>query len=181
MRFRLILLLMLVSLGASVSQAQEAQRSSAVPFRISSLESQFSFAGTFEGEYRITPDAVEVTITKAKVYLRGNAPYRGRRELAFINVGLGGLKPSGGWAFSNLGHAIPVGRIMRPGDEYSLVDLRFKIPKEASTDWAQHWLVLELGEIALDIEDGDDEKVGYAFAHSERNIFVRYLSERREQ
>jgi tetratricopeptide (TPR) repeat protein len=61
----------------------------AVPFYVSSMDSPFSLVGVFEGNYRVHPNFIEVTVTKANISLRNNCPYKGRRNLSSIQVGLG--------------------------------------------------------------------------------------------
>lgn len=170
MRRRFILLFILCALcGATAVQAQSAVDNSSTSFSISSIKSPFAFAGTFEGEYRIKPGAIEVTISRATILLRDNCPYRGRRQLAFINVSLASANPTGGRTVVSHARAIPVGETMMPGDEYIADKLRFSIPKDSSLDLSNCWLVVEMGELTLD--SSEEDKVGYAFAQSDKNIF----------
>ena len=170
MRHRfLFLLVILLTFGASAVQAQDTGKPAPVYFQVSSINSPFALAGTFEGEYRVRADAIEITISNAAIYLRDNCPYKGRRELAFINVSLATSHPSGKWTVINSGRAIPVGETMTPGDKYLADKLRFSIPKDSSLDLSNCWLVVEMGEISLDSSDAC--KVGYSFAQSDRGIF----------
>ena len=169
MRRHFTLLVILLTLGASAVQAQNAGETSPVSFKISSINSPFALAGTFDGEYRIRADAIEITISNAAVYLRDNCPYKGRRQLAFINVALASSNAAGKWTVINRGRAIPVGETMTPGDEYLADKMRFTIPKDSALDLSNCWLVVEMGELSLD--SSDEDKVGYAFAPSDRGIF----------
>lgn len=170
MRRRFTLLAAILTLCVSAAQAQSADENRAASFSISSLKSPFAFAGTFEGEYQIRPESIEVTISRASIQLRDNCPYRGRRQLAFINVSLASSSPSGKWKVIGHARAIPVGETMQPGDEYLADRLRFSIPKDSSLDLSSCWLVIEMGEISLD--SNDEDRVGYAFAQSDHDIFT---------
>lgn len=165
----LLLLVILLTFGASAVQAQNAGETSSASFQISSIKSAFALAGTFDGEYRVRPDAIEIAISNAAVYLRDNCPYKGRRQLAFINVALASSSASGNWTVINRGRAIPVGETMTPGDKYLSEKMRFTIPKDSALDLSNCWLVIEMGELTLD--SSDEDKVGYAFAQSDREIF----------
>jgi hypothetical protein len=175
MRRHFILLAILFALGVTGAQAQNvADPSTRVYFSVSSVKSPFALAGTFEGVYRIRDNSVEITVSSAAVYLRGYGSYQGRRELSFINVGLASINGSGKWAVISHARAIPIGETMMPGDKYLADKLRFSIPKEGSVDLTRCWLVVEMGELALD--SSDEDRVGYAFAHSDRNIFSYLLA-----
>lgn len=170
MRRHFVLPAILLTLCITTVRAQNAQEEvPSASFQISSIKSPFALAGTFEGEYRIKPDSIEITISNAAITLRDNCPYKGRRQLAFINVSLATATPSGSWTVISHARAIPLGETMKPGDEYQADKLRFSIPKGSEVDLSNCWLVIEMGELTLD--SNKENKVGYAFARSDRNIF----------
>ncbi|MEW6495722.1 MAG: LamG-like jellyroll fold domain-containing protein [Cyanobacteriota bacterium] len=143
----------------------------AIPFHISSRENQFfAFVGTFDGEYRVYPTFIEVTIKKATIYLQDNAPYKGRRELISLKVNLGGDLPKGGWKSVNKSEPFLVSTVMKPGDTYTFTSARFLIPKTSSTDLLKHWLVVEMQSTTLDGQNAGTSR-GFTYAHSKRNIF----------
>lgn len=175
MRRCLLLCAALLTLSATVvAEAQTSSESSPVPFSISSVNTPFAFAGNFAGEYRLKDDSIEVTLSNAEIFLRDNCPYKGRRMLSFINLSLATPTPSGKWTVVNHARAIPLGETMKPGDKYVATKLRFSIPLDSNVDLAKCWLVVEMGELALDSERED--KVGYAFAQSGRDIFAGLLA-----
>lgn len=141
----------------------------AVPFRISSMNSRFSIVGTFDGRYRVYPDFIEVTVTKATIYLLDNAPYKGRRELTSVTFGLGSSTPQG-WNIVNHAQFLPVNKVMKPGDIYTFNDARFLIPKDGLTDLSKHWLIVRMEATTLDGEYATGSP-GYSYAHSLRTIF----------
>jgi uncharacterized protein YjbI with pentapeptide repeats/serine/threonine protein kinase len=141
----------------------------AVPFRISSMNSPFSTVGTFDGRYRVYPDFIEVTVTKATIYLLDNASYKGRRELTSVTFGLGSNTPQG-WNIVNRAQFLPVNKVMKPGDTYTFNDARFLIPKDGLTDLSKHWLIVQMETITLDGEYATGSP-GYSYAHSLRTIF----------
>jgi CHAT domain-containing protein/Tfp pilus assembly protein PilF len=140
----------------------------AVPFYVSSMDSPFSLAGVFEGNYRVHPNFIEVTVTKANIYLRNNCPYKGRRNLSSIQVGLG-AKTEQGWTIKS-SQSHPVGSVMKPGDAYTLTNACFLIPKESFTELSKHWLVFKLEQVDLDAH----QSIGYSYAYSERSIFQQF-------
>lgn len=173
MRRLFILPVILLAFGVSIVRAQGAGETSSASFSISSIKSAFALAGTFDGEYSVRADAIEITISRAAVSLRDNCPYRGRRQLSFINVALASINSEGKQTIINRGRAIPVGETMMPGDKYVAERLRFSIPRDGSLDLSNCWLVVELGELTLD--STEEDKVGYAFARSDRDIFSSML------
>lgn len=169
----LVLLLLLV-LCAAGARAQRTIESSGTPFSISSVNSPFAMAGTFDGEYRVLDDSIEVTITSVSIHLRDYGSYHGRRKLSFINVGLATAREPRGWKVISRARALPVGEIMRPGDQYlTRQKMRFHLPREGSPDLTKCWLLVEMGELSLD--SNDEDKAGWAFAHSARDIFSPLL------
>ena len=180
MRRHFLLLSVLFMLCAAGVQAQTAAECSPTPFSISSIKSRFAMAGTFEGEYRICDNSIEITISSAAVYLRNYGSYQGRRELSFINVGLVSASTPGRWRVLNHAFAIPVGETMRPGDRYlAPKKMRFSIPRESSLDLTNCWLLVEMGELILD--SPEEDTVGYAFAHSGRDIVAPVLARAAEK
>lgn len=175
MRRHLLLAALLLVLCAAVAPAQTAVEASGTPFSISSIKSPFAMAGNFDGEYRVRDNAVEVTISSASIYLRHYGSYLGRRELSYINVGLASANESRGWRIVSRARAFPIGETMRPGDSYLATQkMRFHIPKESSIDLTKCWLIVEMGGLTLDSDNED--KVGWAFAHSDRDIFSHLLA-----
>lgn len=142
----------------------------AVPFHISSMnDSFFSVVGTFDGKYRVYPDFIEVTIPKGTIYVRDNTPYKGRREINSVTLGLGGNTHEG-WDTASRGQSIPINKVMKVRETYTFNSARFLIPKNASTDLSKHWLVVEIEATSLDGKYAGISP-GYSYAHSQRNIF----------
>src|SRR5688572_11440274 len=83
--FSALMILLVVSVS---TKAQGADVSGARPFHISSLNTAFAMQGDFKGEYRIYHDRIEVKVTKANIRIRHHCPYKGRRLLSAIKVGL---------------------------------------------------------------------------------------------
>ena len=166
----LLLPVILLALCAATASAQNAAENAGASFQISSINSPFAFAGIFDGEYQVRPESIEITISKADISLRDNCPYRGRRQLAFVNIALATTDANGKKTVIGHARAIPVGETMRPGDNYIAEKMRFSISKDKSLDLSNCWLVVEMGEITLD--SNDEDKVGYAFAPSDKNIFT---------
>lgn len=174
MRRYILLVAVILALSATAARAQAAKDATPASFSISSLKTSFALAGNFEGEYKLKDDAVEITLSNAEILLRDNCPYRGRRLLSFINVALATTNAAGRQTVLGHARAIPVGETMKPGDRYVATKLRFSIPRDSNTDLTKCWLIVEMGEISLDSQDED--KVGYAFAQSERDIFAGLLA-----
>jgi hypothetical protein len=88
-------------------------------------------------------------------------------------MSLASASASGKWTVVSHARAIPVGETLRPGDKYQADKMRFSIPRESSIDLTKCWLVVEMGELTLD--SNDEDKVGYAFAQSDHDIFAPLL------
>ena len=171
MRHGLLALVALLAVS-SWATAQDAGAQDAGPFGISSLNTAFAMQGVFEGEYRVYPDRVEVRIAKADIGISEHCPYKGRRLLTGVRVGLvtsadGGRVKGVSWA-----EEFYLEQVMSPGDEHSLSELRFSVPRDKSVDLAAHWLAVEMGSYALDLPAERLGK-GFAYAYSCRDIFTR--------
>jgi serine/threonine protein kinase len=152
-------------------QEVPSQNNQAIPFHISSKDDQFfAFVGTFEGQYRVYPTVIEVTVKKAVIELRDNSPYKGRRKLISAKFGLGGNIPTGGWNIANQSNSLPVNRVMKPGDTYTFTSTRFLIPKTSSTELLKRWLIVEMESTTLDSQSARTSR-GFTYAHSQRDIF----------
>jgi hypothetical protein len=158
----------LVSNSTLNSEKELSPSNDAVPFYVSSMNSSFSLAGIFEGNYRVHANFIEVTVTKAIIYRRNNCPYKGRTNLTSIKVGLGS-NTKYGWTIEG-SQSIPVDRVMKPGDTYTLTKTRFFIPNQSVPELSKHWLIFQLDQIDID----SHQSIGYSYAHSERNIFQRF-------
>jgi hypothetical protein len=132
------------------------------------MNSRYSLVGIFEGNYRVYANFIEVTVTKATIYHRNDCFYKGRKKLTSIKVGLGS-NTKYGWTIQD-SQSIPVLRVMKPGDTYTLPKTRFFIPNQSVPDLSKHWLIFQLAQIDID----DRQSIGYSYAHSERNIFQRF-------
>jgi hypothetical protein len=167
---RLTLSLSFLIALAVVCHAQTTGEPEAVPFRISSFATPFAMQGEFEGEYRILPDSVEIIIKKAVVRISTHCPYKGRRQLGTITLGLATTFGEKGWRRSTVSQPFIVERVMSSGDEVELGAMYFSIPRYADLDLQKHWLLVQMNELVLDLP-GEKPLEGYAFAHSCRDIF----------
>ena len=152
-------------------RAQASLEPEAIPFHISSFETPFAMQGDFEGEYRVYPESIEVSLSRAVIRISEHCPYKGRREFGAIRFMLGTELANGKWDIAFKSPKLFVGRIMNPGDEYSLGAVRFYIPKEETTELAKHWFVVQMDDLVLDHPKGTPVE-GFAFAQSCKDIFI---------
>jgi hypothetical protein len=171
MKLTFITLAALLLFSTPASKAQDSVAPEAVPFHISSFDTPFAMQGDFEGEYRIYPRSIEVSVSKAVIRISENCPYKGRREFAALSFRLAFDTPDGKWDMDFESQKFFVNRIMIPGDEYTLGPVRFSIPKEETTDLSKHWFVVQLDDNTLDGPRGG-QVPGFAFAHSRKDIFI---------
>jgi hypothetical protein len=180
MKSLLIALLLLSPVAAFAQEAPDnlahgvSPKPVAVPFHFSSFDTAFAMQGDFEGEYRVFPDSMEVRLTKGLVRIGMHCPYKGRRDFTALSFTLATEKPNGKWNMAFKSPRLPVGLIMRPGDEYTFEgEVHFSIPKEPTTDLSKYWLVAEMEDIVLDRPNGEPLRAGYAFAMSCKDIFSK--------
>lgn len=171
MRNLCLLLVAFFLLCPAINQAQDSIDPPAVKFQMSSFNTSFGMQANFEGEYRVHPDSIEVSLTKAEIRISTHCPYQGRRNFAALQFGLAMNVEDGRWVIAAASQKQIVERIMLPGEEYSLGATHFSIPKEPGVDLSQRWLVAQLDDIVLDTTDGKPSR-GAAFVHSRRNIFT---------
>jgi hypothetical protein len=168
---KLLFSALMILLAASIStKGQDANVPEARPFHISSLNTAFAMQGDFKGEYRIYPDWIEVKVTKTNIRVSHHCPYKGRRLLSAMKFGLATNTDGKGWKIDHAAPAFVLEQVMRPGDVHSLDELYFHIPIERSMDFSQHWLVVQMEEVALDVAEEKQPK-GHAYAHSCKDIF----------
>lgn len=167
----------LLLFAARPADAQEAKREN-VPFIVSSLGTAFGVQVKVESTYTVYDTYVEVNVGRAFVYVSDHCPYKGRRFVNTILVGLATKAQGGGWRVENRSLPVFVEQVMSPAEEYGLADLSFRIPRSAKTDLRERWLVVEVEELDIDAPDEREVK-GYAFAHSRRDLFADYAAEAR--
>ena len=165
------LALLLLSQPAESRTQGAAQQTG--PLKISSRGTPFGVQVEMEGTYTVNEYYVEVNVEKAVIYVSEHCPYKGRRVINTLAVGLARQDgPGRAWNIENRSLPLVVERVMRPGDEYKLAGLYFQIPRDAAADLSKRWLVVETEELALDVPEESRNRKGYAFAHSCRCIFV---------
>lgn len=171
MKLTLGLLAALLLCAAGDVRAQGVGAPEAVPFRISSLGTPFAMQGDFEGEFLVYDEGVEVRLARGLVRIGDHCPYKGRRVFGAISFALSTATEKG-WKMVSASQKFWVERVMLPNDEYQLGPVSFWIPKEEEADLAGHWLTVQMDDIALDIPP-KEQRTGYAFAQSRKDIFVR--------
>ena len=170
-----VALLLLVS-QPSLTRARAAQEQPK-PFVISSLGTPFAVQVKLEGTYTVNESYVEVNVERAYVYVSEHCPYKGRRFIDTMLVGLATTTLRGRWDIESRSLPVFVERVMGPREEYRLAGLQFRIPRNAGTDLSKRWLVVVTEETALDLPDGDPDMKGYALAHSCRTLFASPCAE----
>lgn len=173
MKSSLITLVGILLLCPLVGRAQTSIEPQAVPFHITSYNTGFGMQGDFEGEYRVYPHSIEVSLSKAVVRVSQNCPYKGRRDFTGLGIILASEGPNGKWdkRFKSQKHTVR--NVMLPGDEYSLGELHFTIPKEETTDLSKHWFVFYMDEFVLDHPSKRNPVPGFSLAVSCRDIFTQ--------
>ena len=155
------------------SLAHEVSEPVAVPFHFTSYDTPFAMQGEFKGEYRVFSNSIEVRLTKAVVRIATHCPYKGRRQFDGLTFFLATQKPDGKWDRNFKSPKLPVGWVMKPGDEYVFQgDIYLNIPKEPTTDLSKYWFVVQMDDITLDHTNGEPRQ-GYALAMSCKDIFSR--------
>jgi hypothetical protein len=173
---KLLMGLAILSMSSTSIGAQSQTDDTSHPFNISSMESGFAYAANIEGEYRILPERIELTVSKMMIYLLDNAPYKGERKLASVRAALATEKSEGGssWRITEKSKEVSIERLMQPGDEYTLENLKFTITKDHATDMAKHWLVFSIESYTLELGEARAKQPGYSYAHSAHNIFSMF-------
>jgi len=161
---------MVLLVVASSAKAQNANTSDGIPFHISSFNTPFALQGNFEGEYRVYPNRIEIRVTKADIRISDHCPYKGRRLLSAVNFTLATSVEDKKWKIVYPGQQHLLELVMTAGDAANLGELYFNIPIDGAIDLSKHWLVVQMNDTALDVPV-EERTVGYAFAHSSRDIF----------
>jgi hypothetical protein len=99
--------------------AQTQADNTSHPFSISSTRSEFALVATIDGEYRVFPKRIELTVRKVTITLRDNSRYKGPRQLVSLGVGLAvDTSKDGAWKIVEQSKDVSIKRTMRPGDEH---------------------------------------------------------------
>lgn len=171
MRHKLSLFIAFLTFGIGSAHAQEGVPQ---PFHFSSRGTGFGVQGEYEGTYVLRGDAVEVSVSKATIYVSENCPYQGRRLVTRLKIGLGvTFGPKGEWKIESSGEPVYIEQVMSPKDEFPLFNLFFSIPipKGENTDLAKRWLVAEIETDAMDVAP-EKRRKGYVYAHSCKELFL---------
>ena len=172
MKYKLALLIAFFLLGATVGYAQSGGESDSIPFHFSSRGTAFGVQGEFEGTYLIHDGSIEVSVTKATIYVSENCPYQGPRSVNQLRFGLATeTRFDGTWKIESAGKSVALNLVMNPKEEYALYNLDFFIPKEGSIDLSKRWFVVEIQTDPLDVPLGKNKK-GYVYAFSRKDMFL---------
>jgi hypothetical protein len=172
MTYKLLLLFAGFLLGASIIHAQARGESDPKSFHFSSRGTASGVQGEFEGTYLAHDDSIEVSVTKATIYVSEHCPYQGRRSINQLRFGLATETGfDGSWKIEGAGLPLALDLVMSPKDEYALYNLYFFIPKKGSLDLVPHWFVVEIQTDPLDLPQEKNGR-GYVFASSCKDIFL---------
>ncbi|MBD2445584.1 serine/threonine protein kinase [Nostoc sp. FACHB-152] len=122
----------------SPSQLKSSSNSQPVSFYVSSLDSSYPYPdmgmkGTFEGEYRVLSDYVEVIVKKATVYnYLPNKKFTYLRSLKFFLSYYG--TPQKWEKFPDSRFEVLQKNRLNYGESYTFTNIRFVIPKLSSTE-----------------------------------------------
>ena len=166
---KFLITLIALAFLATPAQVSPAGAPDARPFRISSIGTAFGVQAQVDGEYTIEANRIRLRITKAEILVSEHCPYKGRRQLTELRIGLGTRVESRTWKIDQKGQSFLLSRVMAPGDKFEFNEVYLDIPLDPSVDLSTHWLVLQIEDITLDFEKGDSK--GYSFAHSACDIF----------
>jgi hypothetical protein len=173
MKLTLIALVVMLLLYPLMGRAQDASEPEAIPFHITSYNTPFAMQGDFEGEYRVYPTSIEVSLSKAVIRISEHCPYKGRREFGGLGFILASEGANGKVDKRFKSQKLVVGRIMNPGDEYSLGSIHFSIPKEETTDLSKHWFAIWMDDLVLDHPTKRNPVQGFSLAISCKDIFTQ--------
>jgi hypothetical protein len=168
-----MLLISLLFVTTSLANGQEPAGFEASPLYISSLNTSFGIRGEFTGEYQIYPDSIKVTLSRSFITVSENCPYKGRRYVDSIQVGLANCIEGQKWDVTSWSKEHLIEKVMKPGERYELGELELVIPKERQADLGNHWLVIQIEDITLDVPVAKIGS-GYDYAHSDKQIFNRH-------
>jgi serine/threonine protein kinase len=123
-----------------VSPHKSYFNSQPVPFYVSSLSSSYPFSnfpmkGTFEGEYRVYPDFVEVILKKGTVY--NYYPHKNTISLKSLDFSLTyytTMTKAAREKFPRSKFEVLDRRRLNYGESYTFTNIRFVIPKTSSTE-----------------------------------------------
>jgi len=169
----MLLMILMMSLSAASTMAQDGFSKESQSVEISSLKTPFAVQAQFSGKFRVYPSGIALEFDKSLITVSENCPYKGRRLLTSLKVGLA-TKTDKGWKVVGSAPTIAIQRVLKANDSIDLGELKFLIPLTERLELSDHWLVLQIDETTLDGEF--DRAEGVSFAHSDRHIFSRVLN-----
>jgi hypothetical protein len=138
-------------------------------FRISSLGSGFSTEGLFEGSFQIHPDHIEMRFDKS--HLKGSltCPYKGRRYIFEVEVGLVTQGKEQG--------PDPLGFVLiaspnielRPGEKFDIGPTVVQIPLPKDHSLENCWIAVQIEQKSIDLPE--PQYTGLCYAYSSKSIF----------
>lgn len=174
MRLALVGLVVILVGLAGVPASRAAEEPQPVPFRMTSIGGPFGLQADLEGVYRVYPDVVVVTVKRGRVLASDHCPYKGRRLVRSIELGLAVDPGDCTFKFVGLSEPASVDRVLRPSEEVELGAATFRIPVGAPFDLTKCWMVAQLEDATLDapMQPGT---IGLAYVHGDRDMFWRAM------
>ena len=169
----MLLMILMMSLSAASTMAQDGFSKESQSVEISSLKTPFAVQAQFSGKFRVYPSGIALEFDKSLITVSENCPYKGRRLITTLRVGLA-TRTEKGWEIVNSAPAIAIQRVLKANDSIDLGELKFLIPLTEHLELSDHWFVVQIDETSLDGDDLENAD-GVSFAHSDRKIFTRLL------
>jgi len=152
----------------------------AIPFAVFSQEAISINMDTVDGEWSIGVDLegkLEVDEYTIDIYVKSvrfiaSKKYKYDKTIESISFGLSKnlKKGSKKWDIYENSNVMKVKKTMKPGEEFELNDLTFRIPVQDFWDIQYKWLTFQIKELTIE-KKGKKETPGYVYAHSEEDIF----------
>lgn len=150
--------------------AQTPKLSPSIPFQISSLDNNsFIATGLFNGELKIYPDFIEVTLSNTMIKINYFPDYKGKYLLKSIRIGLGENLSNGQWTIYSNSLPQMINKAFSPNDTFQPPQLNFLIPKNPNSYLPQNWLIITLE--GSNLIDNNLGTIGYCYSHSQKDIF----------
>ena len=169
----MLLMILMMSLSAASTMAQDGFSKESQSVEISSLKTPFAVQAQFSGKFRVYSSRIALEFEKSRITISENCPYKGRRLITTLRVGLA-TRTEKGWEIVNSAPAIAIQRVVKANDSIDLGELKFLIPLTEHLELSDHWFVVQIDETSLDGDDLENAD-GVSFAHSDRKIFTRLL------
>lgn len=155
----------MIFLNCHAQTPQDIESQRAVSFYMSSENKGWAIEGTFQAEYRIYKDFIEINLQKAKLKIPNTI--KEKKILVAMTAGLGYNSDQGQWSVKSESLTYQFDKTLDQQEVFEPSNIKFLLPINQSIDVPKTWIVIKM----VIKEANPSSTEGYVYVHSGRDIF----------